>query len=149
MKPRNIFTALALIAFCSLGVFAQGGAKSSGPQLIRDVDQPAKQHVYRMVHQAGIVLETVPEGKVLVIENVNVAEGGTGGIGEITLSVVNDTGSLEGVEFLPPSHIGSGVIYVAQPTKLYVPAGRKVIIGFSLTPLYFKASISGYYVDVQ
>jgi hypothetical protein len=153
MKPQTIFAALILVTLSSVAAFAQGAKAPSGPLTIRDADQPARQPFYKSVANTGF-LETVPEGKVLVIEfvtgRVGLAPSGTGEL----IIWTNNAGEVEMYNVLPPTFRkegdGSITSYYTHPVKLYIPAGRAVMIGFTGDAAFSNmlASVSGHYVDV-
>ena len=146
MLLKLIFTSLAIIAFSSVGTFAQGPHN----------DQPASQPFYKRVTQSsGMVADTVPEGKVLVIEHINgrVVRSGTSTemMGEILLYTSSPDGIEMANEIAPvvtsifDNH--TRFLYTSQ-VKLYVTSGRQVFLSTNAATST-QVSVSGYYVDVR
>lgn len=155
MKTRNIFTAFALIAFCVIGAHAQSRGTTSGPQLIRDSDHPARQPFFKMVTTLGDSFETVPAGKVLVIEFVNgKVVTPPSAPGELHL-MTRVYGFPEASNFFAPSfyreYNGVNKTFFTHPAKLYIPAGKSLHLYWEgdAGPYMVAVSVSGYYVDAQ
>ena len=154
MTLRNILLALALITFGSLAVVAQSG-KQTGPQMIRDVDHPAKQRFTKTVGASGATIDTVPEGKVLVLELLTGRAAYLGsGTGAISLMSLYQ-GNLDSYHIFAPSYYSenssTNKTYFTHGMKLYIPAGRTIQLHFEgdVTPSFFIATVAGHYVDAQ
>ena len=152
MKPQTIFVTLALIALCSMAAFAQGGKTSSSLQLVRDVDQPAKQFFNKLTSTNFSDIVTVPAGKVLVIESVTGLVTTTGNIGPLVLSGFSDLTGTEMLQYIAPTFYNSAdkTTYYTHLGRYYVPAGQTVRVfwGGAGSPTEFDANITGYFVDV-
>lgn len=155
MKTRNIFTALALIAFCVIGAHAQSRGTTGGPQLIRDSDNPARQPFFKMVTTLGEAFETVPAGKVLVIEFVNgKVVTPPSAPGELHL-MTRVSGFPESSNFFAPSFYREyGIVnktFFTHSAKLYIQAGKTLHLYWEgdAAPHMMAVSVSGHYVDAQ
>ena len=154
MNRKTIFILLVVIAFCSMGVFAQD-SKVRTVTSVRDVDHPARQPFSRLVTTTNTTFEPVPEGKVLVIEFISGRASSTDiGTGGLTL-LTYFNGEIEAANVFSPSyyseHVSTNKTYFTHPAKIYIPAGRvmQLVWQGDVAPSFFVATISGHFIDLK